>query len=227
MAYDSGTGSVRRNPGKPKVSAPARPKTGPGSFGYIGFSASPKSAIPSALLRKQASYPTQRYSSGKSVGSSSTGRISSIAPPPPAPPSPPKAPDANAWLAGDTTYKQQMDASKKALADYIAQMTGQQNNYETEYTRNTMNLADQEKQARTNTEEDYASRGLSTSGLFLKALSDLATQYDKQESALSSGRAEFLSNLQNGLTNFKSTQGINNTRYRNEALNRRAQSYNL
>lgn len=223
MAQTKGEGINRASI---SVQAPRAPKAP--NYGKIGFTAS-ASAIPSALKRRQqaAAPPAQRYSSGKSVGSNSTGRISSIAPPPPAPPAPPRPPDINSWLAGDTAYKQQMDASKKALADYIAQMTGQQNNYETEYTRNTMNLADQEKQARTGTEEDYASRGLSTSGLFLKALADLTANYDKQESALGAGRAEFLSNLQNGLTNFKSTQGINNTRYKNEALNRRAQSYNL
>ena len=160
--------------------------------------------------------------SGKSVGSNSSGRISPVAPPPPAPPPPPSI---NQWLAGDTAYKQQMDASSKAYKDYVAQMTGQQNNYNTEYERNLMNTHDAEKLAGTDMENDYAARGLTNSGLFLKAKTDLATDYDKRESSLADGRAEFLANLQAALGNFRSTSRINQTKYRNEAIARRAAQY--
>ena len=231
---DAGYRDVGRTPA-PAVRAPSRPRSP--NYGVIGFKAS-ASAIPHIGAPRQSSgprvnyapqqaRPVPYYSSGKSVGSSNTGRISPIAPPPPAPPPPPKPPSIDQWLAGDTVYKQQTDASAKALADYMAQMTGQQNSYNTEYQRNLGNLSDAEKLAQTDTENDYASRGLSTSGVFLKALADLKADYDKRESTLSDGRAEFLSNLANGLTNFRSTQGINNTRYRNEAINRRAAQFGL
>lgn len=206
----------------PAVIAP-RTQSRPRDFGRIGFTATPK---PPARPHVQQSYggpSTPRYSSGRQIGSNNVGRISSIAPP--APPPPPKPPSINEWLAGDTAYKQQTDASQKALRDYLAQMTGQQNNYNTEYERNLGNLGDAEKLATTDTENDFSARGLTTSGLYLKALADLKADYDKRESTLADGRAEFLGNLQNGLTNFKSTQGINNTRYRNEAINRRAAQY--
>lgn len=208
----------------PKPKPKPQPRSGPGTPGYIGFKATPK---PPAAPRVSAPPPRYtpgpvRYSSGKSVGSNSTGRITPIAPPPP-----PKPPSIQQWLSGDATYKQQQDAMKKAMADYQAQMTGQQNNYETEYNRNLLSTQDAEKLAQTDTENDYASRGLSTSGLYLKALNDLHTDYDKREGALADGRAEFLANLAAGLTNFQSTQGLNNTKYRNDAINRRAQKYGL
>lgn len=188
-------------------------------FGVIGFGVTPKSTNHTAAA--------QRYTSGKSLGSNGSGRISSVAPPPPAPPPPPAAPSINQWLAGDTAYKQQTDAAKKAMADYMAQMSGQQGSYETEYQRNLMNTGDAEKLANTDLENDYASRGLTNSGLFLKAKTDLSTDYDKRESTLADGRAEFLANLKAALTNFQSTSNINSTKYKNDAIARRAAKYDV
>jgi hypothetical protein len=159
------------------------------------------------------------------VGSNAQGRISPIAPPPAAPPPTPQPPSIDAWLAGDTTYGQQENAAHKAAADYLAQMTQQQNQYQGDYTKNLLNLQDQETQAQGNLGDDYASRGLSQSGLMLKALADLKTQYDKQQSDLESGRASFLQNLQSGLTNFNSQNALQQQQYRQDAINRRASQY--
>ena len=230
---DAGYSDVGRIAKPAVVGPPARGKQP--NYGVIGFRATPRSAIPHLPSIPRGpipssgggpGYQSSGYSSGKTVGSNSQGRIAPIAPPP-APPPPPKPPSINEWLAGDTVYKQQTDASQKALADYIAQMTGQQNSYNTEYQRNLGNLGDAEKLATTDTENDYSSRGLTNSGLYLKALSDLKADYDKRESTLADGRAEFLANLASGLTNFRSTNDINNTRYRNEAINRRAAQFGL
>lgn len=164
---------------------------------------------------------------GGGVGSNSVGNISSVAPPAPAPPPPPAPPSIDQWLSTDNVYKQQTDAAHKALQDYMAQMAGQQNQYGVQYAANAGDLADQRKLAQIDTENDYAGRGLETSGLYLKALADLKNSYDKRQSALDAGRADFLSNLQSGLTNFEGTQQVNANQYRNDAIARRAAQYNL
>lgn len=209
---------------------------------YVGpMNPSPKSAYrPSAKAKapaprrapapSRASTPTRNYApaaarrvvSGKSVGSNSQGRITPIAPPKPKPPM-----SIDQWLAGDSAYKQQTDAAMKSLNDYRAQMTGQQNNYNIEEARNKGDLADQQKLAESAMTDDYASRGLSQSGLALKAFADLATDYDKRNSALDQGAAEFTGNANTGLQNFQSTQGINATKYKNDAISRRALKFNL
>lgn len=151
-----------------------------------------------------------------------------MAPPAPKKPKAPKGPPSlNSYLAGDTAYKQQMDAAAKAAADYQTQMTGQQNNYNTEYTRNMGNLHDQEKLDSNDATNDFASRGMISSGLYVKNQNDLATNYNKRESTLDDGKAEFMANLGFGKTNFDSTNNLNKQRYRNEAIQRRASKYNL
>lgn len=157
--------------------------------------------------------------SGKSIGSNSTGRISPIAPP--------RVPNINDYLAGDTAYKQQMDASSKAAADYLAQMTGQQNNYNTEYTRNLSDLGTQEKLDGVDHTNDFAARGMMQSGVYVKDRADLANNYNKREATLADGKSEFMGNLGFAKTNFDSQQRLNTTRYRNEAIQRRAAKYNL
>lgn len=169
--------------------------------------------------------PQQHYSSGNTVGSNAQGRISPIAPPPPAAPPAPPPESIDQWLAGDTTYQHQEDAAHQAARDYLAQMTNQQNQYQGDYVKNLANLGDQQTQADSNLQDDYASRGLSQSGLMVKALSDLKTQYDKQQSDLASGRASFIQNLQSGLTNFNSTNNLQQQQYRQDAINRRATQY--
>lgn len=247
MAFEGGGGggvytggrSVSGQANKRRVSNP-RPNQGQG-YGVV------RSAMPSAFTRKPtvaaprnsaprrsgggggggfSGGPRLNYQpSGRSIGSNTQGRISAVAPPPPAPPPAPKPPSIDQWLAGDTTYGGQMSASKKALADYLAQMTSQQNQYNTDYERNTMALGDQEKLATTDTENDYAARGMSTSGLYLKALADLKADYDKREGGLAEGRAAFLANLGSGKTNFMSQQQIEQAKYKQDAINRRAAQY--
>lgn len=213
------------------------------SSGAVPYPARVNSPIPSAFRRPtvaappvnspvrrpvapRAPAPSRPISSGNSIGSNSTGRISPIAPPPPAaPPPPPAAPDINQWLAGDTTYKSQMDASHKALQDYLTQMTGQQNTYNQDYQKNILNLGDQQKQGQGDLENDYASRGLSQSGLMIDALAKFKTEYDKRQSDLASGRASFLQDLTSGKTNFQSTQGLQEQKYKQDAINRRASTY--
>jgi hypothetical protein len=151
-----------------------------------------------------------------------------VAPPAPKKPAAPKGPPSlDQWLAGDTAYKQQMDAAAKASADYVTQMTGQQNAYNTEYTRNMRNLNDQEKVDGRNATDDFAARGMMNSGLFIKDATDRTTDYNKRESTLNDGKSEFIANLGFGRTNFDSTQNLNKQRYRNEAIQRRAAKYNL
>ena len=159
--------------------------------------------------------------SGKTVGSSATGRISHIAPAKPKGATTKKKPAVD-QLAGDTTYKQQRDAAHRALGDYQAQMAASQNSYTTDYNRNLYNQNKQESVDQVNQADDYAARGMSHSGVRLKASGDLKSSYDDRSNTLNEGQANFNSSLASGFQNYQSTQRLNDVRYRNEAINRRA-----
>lgn len=153
--------------------------------------------------------------SGKTVGSNKKGHITPIAP-------------SRVWSANkDTTYKQQNSAAVKALKDYVSGQATSQNQYNIEYNRNNKNLLDQQKIANVNQADDYASRGMSTSGLRVKAQGVQDNEYGKQRDVLRQASLNFGTTARSQLGNFKSTQAINDTRYKNEAINRHASSFGL
>ena len=154
--------------------------------------------------------------SGKAVGSSSTGRISHIAPVKPAMPS------LNKDLAGDTTYRTQFNEANRAGVDYQTRMGASQNSYNIDYTRNLNNQNRERGFAQRDQADDFASRGMSHSGLRTHASSDLTTDFDNRKGALNEGLAQFSGNLNSGFQDFQSQQRVNDRRYQNEAINRRA-----
>ena len=162
--------------------------------------------------------------SGKAIGSNKTGRITPIAPPKPkvaAKPIP-------QWSAEqDTTYQQQEAAARNALADYLAGQTNSQNQYNIENTRNTQDLAHNKELAYENLHDDYASRGMSASGMALKAYQDQSNDYARQQDVLNQGALNFGTTAMSQLGNFKSTQSIDSLRYRNDAINRHAAGLGL
>ena len=152
------------------------------------------------------------------IGSSATGRISKVAP---TLNGNTRKPDPQ--LAGDTIYKGQRDAAHKALSDYATEMASSQNQYNTDYTRNMFDTNAQEKVANVNQSDDYASRGMSHSGLRARAGMDIESDFDRRKSTLDADKGAFGSGIATGLQSFNSTQRLNDTRYRNEAINRRAE----
>lgn len=207
----------------PAARGPVAPVSKPLNFG---------APVAKAAVRRRraapAPVPSQVVSQMRNSVSPSSAMSPAIRPPmAPATPAAPVMPSLDQYLAGDATYKSQLDAQKKAIADYLAQMNGQTSQYNNQYTRDTSDLSTAEQQALRDQSDDYASRGLTNSGLFVKARSDLTSDYDKRESTLSTARANFLANLQSALTNFKGDQSLDLQKYRNDAIARRAAKYGL
>lgn len=161
------------------------------------------------------------------VGSSITGRVSKIRPQmtataTPIRPRSPQLPAIDRDLAGDTVFRGQRNEAHRALSDYQARMANSQNTNRTNYTRDVINTKRDRGFAREDQGDDYASRGMSHSGLRVRASSDLNTDFDNKLGGLSDKRAQFLTDLTQGFNEFRSTQRVNDTRFRNEAINRRA-----
>ena len=172
--------------------------------------------------------------SGKTVGSNKTGAITPIAPPKPVAPVRPvtakstPARPAPLWTAEqDTVYQQQEAIAKKAFDDYMSGQTTAQNQFNIEDTRNDSNLQDQQKIAQTNMQDDFASRGMSESGLALKAYADQINDFKKQQSVMDQGALNFSTTAASQLGNFQATQAIDRQRYKNDAINRHATGLGL
>lgn len=158
------------------------------------------------------------------VGSSRSG---SIMPSAAAPPPPPGPPSIDQFLAGDATYKSQADALAKALADYQNQGKLQTDQYTGTYDQNARQLKLDQKDAETNINDDYASRGLLNSGVFAKAFSDLQNQYADKQKSLDTDKANFLANLASATSNFQSDQQLQLEKAKQDAINRRAAQYGV
>lgn len=210
----SNTAAAAQRRRRPSVTASrrsTRPSSGPGSYGYLGFSATPRSS------------GGMGYGGGGGYGSNSRGFISRVAQPAPPPPPPSLA----QFLGKDTTYLGQLSQLKKALADYMLQQGNARTKYQTDYTGNTATLKQNRDTGFKGLQDDYAARGLMTSGLYANALSEFNTDYDKQQSELDKARAAYLASLSSDLTNFKSEQQIAQEKAKQEAAARRAAQYSL
>ena len=222
------------------VTAPpksAAPKSAPRPVSKPTYHAPAQTySAPAAPSRPAARYsaPTIAPSSGKTIGSNNQGRITPIAPKKPAPVVAAKpaikapAKPAPLWDATqDVTYQQQEADARNALADYLAGQGNAQNQYNIENVRNDENLGHNKQLAYDSLHDDFSSRGLATSGMALKAYQDQSDEYARQQSVLDQGALNFGTTALSQLGNFKSTQAINDEKYKNDAINRHASGLKL
>jgi len=217
---------------RPSVVAPAGPAP---SFGVSGFSPGAKTGggrQPIQIRRiSRAPAPKKapaRYTPASPsrpparVGSGPTGAIAPVTQPPaPAPPS------VDEWLAGDSTFQGQNNALSKAWADYQNNAKLQTDQYTGQYNTNKDQLGKQKTQDFGALQDDYASRGLMTSGLWAKANTDFENDYSTKFGNLDTAKADFLSNLLAAQQGFQSDQQVQTDKARQDAINRRAAQYGL
>jgi hypothetical protein len=197
--------------------------------------AAPKKKAPKPVYAPAPPPPPRAPSGGGGVrptggvGSNSSGRISTKAPPPPAKPAAPaltpaqKAAQDQKYLLTDTAYQTQNNLLTKAAKDYLTQKTSQENTYNTQYGTNLSELEKQQGVDYGNTEADYAARGMGAgSGSAQKALADLLNQYKTRKGQLLTDKNTYLGGLGSAYTNFQGEQTAAQDRYKLEALARRA-----
>jgi hypothetical protein len=116
---------------------------------------------------------------------------------------------------------------KKAMADYLAQMNSQRQQYEGQYGLNAQELGKQRTTGFGDLENDYASRGLLQSGVYGKAYADLENDFKRRQTDLDTGRTNFLANLASGQKNFTTEQQLAMEKARQDAIARRAAQYGI
>lgn len=174
--------------------------------------------------RSSSPQPTYRRQSfaRPAVGSTSKG---TVAPSVPAPTKPPMTLDQ--WLASDTAFQSQKTAYDKALKDYAAQDAAERAKYGQEYTASLGKLNTEKGEGQQALNDDYASRGLMSSGLYADALNDFQNNFATRQADLERARQAYLADLTTDKTNFSTQQQLELKKAQDAAAARRAAQLGL
>ena len=135
----------------------------------------------------------------------------------------PKKPSATSkYLAGDTTYQQQLADYNKSKADYLANYNRQSGLVNRDYAESTRALNRQGAQDRLDQQNDFAGRGILHSGVFAKALGDYNTDFNARMASLTNGKTDQLGDLAAQRNSFLQQLQIEMNNAKQDALRRRA-----
>lgn len=126
------------------------------------------------------------------------------------------------YLAGDTTYQQQLADYNKSKADYESNYKRQTGIVGRDYAESTRSLNRQGVQDRLDQQNDFAGRGILHSGVFAKALGDYNTDFNAKMAQLTNGRTDQLGDLGSQRKSFLSQLQIEMNNAKQDALRRRA-----
>jgi hypothetical protein len=126
------------------------------------------------------------------------------------------------WLAGDTTYQQQLANYNKSKTDYNAQYKRQTGITKRDYAEMIRQLNLHGTQDREDQQNDFAGRGILKSGVFAKALGDYNTEFNSKVKNLQTGQSDKLGDLSMQRTNFLRQLGLEQTAAKQDALRRRS-----
>lgn len=165
----------------------------------------------------------------------------------------PAAPSEQDYLAGDSAYQAQLAALTKALADYQADQTNQNSQYDTQYNQGLASLgylapppdagggADPSAQGGWNFQDlntsagrsydnqlnDFASRGELQSSGYGTALDNLTRSLNTQKGSMDTSRQGFEDNLASQLAQQQNANTLSIQQAKADAIARRAQQYAL
>jgi len=134
----------------------------------------------------------------------------------------PKQSASNKWLAGDTTYQQQLSNYKKSKSDYESQYKRQTGIINRDYSESQRSMNRQGDSDRTDQKNDFAGRGILRSGVFAKALGDYNTEFQAKLKNLLTGKSDKLGDLGMQRTNFLRQLKLEQDAARQDALRRRS-----
>lgn len=126
------------------------------------------------------------------------------------------------YLAGDTTYQQQVSDFNRSKADYESNYKRQSGIVNRDYAESQRALNRQGVKDREDQQNDFAGRGILHSGVFAKALGDYNTEFNTRLKALTTGKSDKLGDLSSQRTSFLRQLQIESNNARQDAIRRRA-----
>ena len=131
------------------------------------------------------------------------------------------------WLAGDTTYQQQLAEFNRAMAEYNSQYKRQTGIVNRDYAESNRSLQRQGVTDRSDQQNDFAGRGILRSGVFAKALGEYNTEFNQRVKALNTGRGDRVNDLAMQKSNFTRQSTMERNNARADAIRRRAQKLGI
>lgn len=126
------------------------------------------------------------------------------------------------WLAGDTTYQQQLANYNKSKSDYQSQYNRETGVTNRDYAESQRSMNRQGASDRDDQQNDFAGRGILKSGVFARALGDYNTEFNSKIKNLMTGKTDKLNDLGMQRTNFLRQLKLESDAARQDALRRRA-----
>jgi hypothetical protein len=139
----------------------------------------------------------------------------------------PVAPNINSYLAGDTDYQNFLRGNKRTLGDFLNDLTRQRTEAGTTFATSKRQMETERERALEAMKDEFASRGLLTSGLYGEAQGDYNTDWTQQMGTLEQANSAFLADLLSQQTNFSREQQLATEAAKQEALRRRAERYGV
>lgn len=135
---------------------------------------------------------------------------------------PAKATALSKYLAGDTTYQQQLAEFNKSNSDYTTDYNRQSGITNRDYgtTQRQMNL--QGQQDRMDQQNDFAGRGILKSGVYAQALGNYNTDFNTKMHNLVQGKTDKLQDLLSQKTSFLRQLQLEKNAAKQDAIRRRA-----
>lgn len=249
---ESGGSGTSRNSGAPQRIAPrttivARQKKAP----VTTFMAKPQQSAPThhsaphySAPQRQAPAPynpprTTSSGSYRSGGQGGGGRASN--PPQPKPGRiggagkggggkkavNPAVPSVDKYLASDATYNQSLSELMKTLQQYKTNNQSSQGDVKEAFQTAMERMGQERQKSLQGLQDDFASRGLLTSGLFADATSQYNNEYEQRVGDLTKDQQNQLESLNTDYSNFSGTTNSKKADLRLDAIRRRAEKYGI
>lgn len=136
-------------------------------------------------------------------------------------------PSAKKYLAGDSTFQQQLAAFNRSKKDYKSQYKRKRGVIKRDYHETERGMQEQAGEDRTDQANDFAGRGILRSGVYAKALGDYNEDFQTKVKNLLTGRNDALGDLAMQKTNFFRQLELERLAAKQDALRRRAQQFGL
>ena len=131
------------------------------------------------------------------------------------------------WLAGDTTYQQQLAEFNKSKTDYTSTYNKQTGVTNRDYAETQRELDRQGQEDRMSQQNDFAGRGILHSGVYAKSLGDYNTDFNTKVQNLVTGKTDKLGDLGDQKTSFLRELQLQLNAAKQDAIRRRAQTLGL
>lgn len=142
-------------------------------------------------------------------------------------PKKPGAPSIDKYLRSDANYNQGLSELMRTLDQYKAGNADSRGDVQEAFKTAMQRMGEEKTKSLQGLQEDFASRGLLTSGLYTQSVSDYDKQYGDRVSDMTRDQQNQTENLNRDLSNYQSLTKSKQADLKLDAIRRRAEKYGI